>query len=108
MSLINFNLKPKTARIDTISPSSKQVLNTHNQEPKVIALVMPNCTTTKFGNVSLHPMLTRTKRRHLLALRKLCFLSEVVPKEPISVHEALNDPRWFKAIEVKFDAFIKN
>ncbi|XP_044477846.1 uncharacterized protein LOC123205096 [Mangifera indica] len=95
---------PSTNHNPTIPSSS-----THTTGHLEVAFLKSSkfiATTPK--HVSIHPMLTRAKTGHLPAPRTFSFLSESVPKEPLSVYEALNHPSWFKTMEVEYEALVKN
>lgn len=53
-------------------------------------------------------MITRAKLGHLLAQRKFSLLTKTVLKEPTNVVEALSNPLWFQAMQVEFEALVKN
>ena len=54
---------------------------------------------------SVHPMTTRSKTRHLLTSSPQALVSSL---EPNTIHEALLDSQWVKAIEEEFTALQKN
>lgn len=64
--------------------------------------------TEKFAIKHLHPMLTRTRTRHLPPPKNLSYILEVVIKEPVSVTKVLNNSTWYKAMEIKYEALIGN
>lgn len=77
--------------------------------PKVVFLATSFTTPTKIlNNQPCHPMITRAKLGHLLAQRKFSLLTKTVLKEPTNVVEALSNPLWFQAMQVEFEALVKN
>lgn len=57
---------------------------------------------------SRHPMLTRAKTGYLPPPRKWSLLTEFVVREPTSTTEALSHPDWYKAMQVEYEALMRN